>query len=65
MSSGYDSADQGAATPVFAANSDTLKNKTGVWLDKCKESACQYHSDTNTAEQLIQYLDKLKSQAKL
>lgn len=59
MSRGYDSKDQGAATPVFLATAAEVEGKTGGFYDGKRERSCQFKSDKLAIEQLAHTLENL------
>ncbi|CAF1398757.1 unnamed protein product, partial [Didymodactylos carnosus] len=54
MSKGYESAEQGAQTPVFlATNMNIVKPElTGTYWNSCKQTNCQFSKQTNDIKEL-------------
>ena len=50
---GHETPDQGAATPVFLATSQTVKNVTGKYFSDRRETFCEFSGDRRAIERLF------------
>jgi len=60
MASGFDSAEDGAATPLFCAFDSSIDiRKTGTYWHNSKEKACDFSTDKKSIDKLYTYLSSL------
>jgi len=56
---GTESAEKGAATPVYVATSADINHITGKWIVDNRERACPWQKDRDTQQKLWQYCESL------
>jgi len=60
MTSGFDSADEGAATPLFCAFDASIDiSKTGTYWNSSKPKECEFSKDRKVIDKLYTYLSSL------
>lgn len=59
MAKGWDTPEQGAATPIFLATSPKVEGKSGTWWVYEEQQAEQFERDSKTVSGLLTALEKM------